>query len=335
LEYAANMQKQQTVREWFANGALILLALIVCCIDPSVAGNGTIVHAHSGAAQVLVGAGDIADCSDLSGARATAKLLASLPGTVFVLGDLAYGDGTSTELMRCYDETWGQYKQRTRPAPGNHEYETKDAPVDALGYFQYFNGVAGPAGEGYYSYELGAWHIIVLNSNCSEVKGGCNTGSPEERWLRSDLAAHPSLCQLAYFHHPLFSSSLPEPDKELEPMWMDLYQAGVDLVVNGHAHNYERFAPQDPSGHSDPARGIRELIAGTGGKDHAQFLGVSPNSEVRNNDSFGVLKLTLYPRRYRWKFIPVSGAHFTDAGGGSCHAAPGIGSFGEKRDELR
>src|SRR6266581_7449125 len=135
------MRKQQNAREWFANGALISLALIVCCIDPSVAGNGAVVHAHSGDAQVLVGAGDIADCSDLSGARATAKLLGSLPGTVFVLGDLTYGDGTSTELMRCYDETWGQYKDRTRPAPGNHEYETKDAPADALGYFQYFNGV--------------------------------------------------------------------------------------------------------------------------------------------------------------------------------------------------
>jgi hypothetical protein len=320
------MRKQQIVWKWFANGALVLLALVVCCVDPSAAGSGTTVHAHRGAAEVLVGAGDIADCSDLFGASATAKLLASIPGTVFVVGDLAYGDGTSADLMRCYDKTWGQYRQRTRPAPGNHEYETKDAPADALGYFQYFDGAAGPAREGYYSYDLGVWHIIVLNSNCSEVKGGCNAGSPQERWLREDLVAHPSFCQLAYFHHPLYSSSLTEPDKELEPMWTDLYQAGVELVINGHAHNYERFAPQDPNGAVDPVRGIREIIVGTGGKDHAKFLGVSRNSEVRNNDSFGVLSLTLYPRRYTWKFIPIAGAHFTDAGGGNCHEAIGTGS---------
>lgn len=289
----------------------VLLVLILC--------SPILGSAETG--QVMVGAGDIADCSDLSGARATANLIGSIRGTVFVLGDLAYGEGTSTELMRCYDETWGGYKQRTRPAPGNHEYETKDDPAEALGYFHYFSGVAGFAGEGYYSYDLGSWHVIVLNSNCSEVKGGCDAGSPQERWLKQDLAAHPSLCQLAYFHHPLFSSSLPEPNKELEPMWSDLYRAGVELVINGHAHNYERFAPQDPRGNPDRFYGIREIIAGTGGKDHAKFLGVRANSEVRNNDSFGVLKLTLYSKGYSWRFIPISGAHFTDAGTGSCHPA--------------
>lgn len=303
------------------NGAAILLAVAVCCVDPCIAGNNAVVHAGSGVQQVLVGAGDVADCFDLSGARATAKLLGSIRGTVFVVGDLAYGDGYSVDLMRCYADTWGHYKERTRPALGNHEYETKDATGNAVGYFQYFDGAAGPAGDGYYSYELGAWHIIVLNSNCSDVKGGCNVGSPQETWLRQDIAAHPSLCQLAYFHHPLFSSSLPEPDKELEPMWTDLYQAGVELVINGHAHNYERFAPQDPDSRPDPARGIREIIVGTGGKDHAKFLVATRNSEIRNNDSFGVLKLTLYPQRYKWRFIPISGAHFRDKGAGNCHGA--------------
>lgn len=310
----------------YSNSTLILLVIAACCIDSGITNNVAALHGQSGIPRVLVGAGDVADCSDLSGAQATAKLLASVPGTVFVDGDLAYGEGNSAEVIHCYDETWGRYKQRTRPAAGNHEYEAKDAAGNAPGYFQYFGAAAGPAGKGYYSYDLGAWHIIVLNSNCSEVEGGCNADSPQERWLRKDLAAHPSLCQLAYFHHPLVSSSLAERDKELEPMWTDLYKAGVELVINGHAHNYERFAPQDPNGISDPARGIREIIVGTGGKDHAKFLAVSPNSEVRNNDSFGVLKLALYPRHYRWKFIPVAGAHFTDAGGGNCHAAMDTGS---------
>lgn len=313
------MRSDNTSRAQFV---LIFATCFVCLgTAQSLAGS----HGRREVPQVLVGAGDVADCSDLSGAKATAKLLASVPGTVFVTGDLAYGEGTSAELMRCYAETWGRYRQRTRPALGNHEYETKDSG-SAVGYFQYFGVLGGPAGEGYYSYNLGAWHIIVLNSNCSEVKGGCDVGSPQETWLREDLATHSSLCQLAYFHHPLFSSSLPEP--EVQPMWTDLYQAGVDLVVNGHAHNYERFAPQDPNGKIDPTRGIREIIVGTGGKDHAKFLGVMPNSEVRNNDSFGVLKLTLYPQRYKWTFIPVPGFHFRDAGEGNCHATPG-----DKRDK--
>jgi len=325
MRCAANgTQKRQIMKTLYDTRAVIILVIAACCIDPGIVGNVAMLDGQSGVPRVLVGAGDVADCSDLSGARATAKLLGSVPGTVFVDGDLAYGDGNSAEVMRCYDGTWGRFKRRTRPAAGNHEYETKDAAGNAPGYFQYFGAAAGRAGQGYYSYDLGAWHIIVLNSNCSEVEGGCNAGSPQERWLRKDLAAHPSLCQLAYFHHPLFSSSLPEPG--VEAMWTDLYQAGVELVINGHAHNYERFAPQDPHGIPDPARGIREIIVGTGGKDHAKFLSVSANSEVRNNDSFGVLKLTLYPRQYRWNFIPVLGAHFTDAGGGNCHEAIGTGS---------
>lgn len=274
--------------------------------------SGTADHAKH---YVLVGAGDVAGCGDLSGAKATADLLAKIPGTVFVDGDLVYPDGTLSEFARCYGPTWGRVRRRTRPALGNHEYQTKNA----AGYFRYFGTVAGPELKGYYSYDRGPWHIIVLNSNCSDVPGGCGTGSPQEKWLRKDLRDHPVLCSLAYFHHPLFSSSEVGGDKEVKPLWEDLYRAGVDLVINGHAHDYERFAPQDPDGHPDPKRGIREIIAGTGGKDHAHFVHIDSNSLIRNNDTFGVLKVTLSPGRYSWKFIPVSGATFTDSGSDACH----------------
>jgi len=264
---------------------------------------------------VLVGAGDVAGCDDLSGAKQTSALLAKIPGTVFVDGDLVYPDGSLSEFTKCYGPTWGRVKQRTRPALGNHEYQTKNA----AGYFQYFGSAAGPDGKGYYSYDRGSWHIIVLNSDCSDVPGGCGTGSPQERWLRKDLRDHPALCSLAYFHHPLFSSSEVGDDSEVKPLWEDLYRAGMDLVINGHAHDYERFAPQDPNGHPDAKRGIREIIAGTGGKDHAHFVRIDSNSLIRNNDTFGVLKVTLSPGGYTWKFIPVAGATFTDSGSDVCH----------------
>lgn len=263
---------------------------------------------------VLAGAGDIAGCQDLAGAEATAKLLAGIPGTIFADGDLVYPDGTKSQFDTCYQSTWGRFKNRTRPAVGNHEYDTRGA----AGYFGYF-GFAGKPGEGYYSYRLGTWHIVVLNTNCSDVPGGCGEGSPQEQWLRNDLRAHPAECQLAYFHQPLFSSGERSPDEHLRPFWNDLYRAGVDVVLNGHVHNYERFAPQDPAGNADPRRGIREFIVGTGGKSHQAFVQVRANSQVRNNDSYGVLKLILMPGKYSWKFIPIAGATFTDSGSGTCH----------------
>ncbi|MGH9617268.1 MAG: metallophosphoesterase family protein [Acidobacteriaceae bacterium] len=277
------------------------------------AGLGSSIHKEN--AHVLVGAGDIAGCSNLSGARATAKLLASTPGTVFADGDLVYPNGNLAEFKTCYGPTWGRFKRRTHPALGNHEYQTKNA----AGYFDYFGGAAGPKGEGYYSYDLGPWHIIVLNTNCSDVTGGCGVGSPQEEWLRKDLLSHNRPCKLAYFHQPLFSSSEVGNDEEVKPFWQDLYHAGVEIVVNGHAHDYERFAPQNPEGIVDQSHGIREIIVGTGGKDHAHFVHIDPNSVVRNNDTFGVLKLTLYPGRYSWRFIPVAGSSFTDSGSGTCH----------------
>jgi hypothetical protein len=270
--------------------------------------------AQGGSPAVLIGAGDIADCTLLAGAEATAKLIEQNPGTVMAIGDLAYPDGTK-ENFECYDKTWGRFKSRTRPAVGNHEFHSTGATF----YFQYFGDAAGSSRDGFYSYELGAWHIVVLNSECQEV-GGCNAGSRQEKWLRADLAAHPAACTLAYFHKPLFSSGAKHgDDPEIKPLWQAFYDANADVVVNGHDHDYERFAPQDPDGKSDARRGIREFVAGTGGKNQRPFGPPHPNSEIRSTDRFGVLKLTLHSNGYDWQFIPEAGKTFTDSGSGICH----------------
>jgi hypothetical protein len=262
---------------------------------------------------VIVAAGDIADCRDLSGAEATAKLLEKNPGTVVAIGDLAYPDGTR-ENFTCYDKTWGRAKDRTRPAPGNHEFHSKGASF----YFEYFGNAAGDSKDGFYSYELGSWHIISLNSECEEV-GGCSEGSREEKWLRADLAAHPAACTLAYFHKPLFSSGGAHGnDLEVKPLFQALYDAKASVVLNGHDHDYERFAPQDPDGKPDAAHGIREFVVGTGGKNHRPFGDPKPNSEVRDATAFGVLKVTLKSNSYDWEFIPEAGKTFTDSGSGAC-----------------
>ena len=263
---------------------------------------------------VLIGAGDIADCIDLAGAEATAKLLDANAGTVMALGDLAYPNGAPEEF-KCYDKTWGRVKDRTRPAVGNHEFHSMGASY----YFQYFGAAAGDPKTGYYSYELGTWHVVVLNSECKEV-GGCEAGSPEEKWLRADLAAHPAGCTLTYFHKPRFSSGLNHGnDPEVGAFWQALYDANAELILNGHDHDYERFAPQDPNGRADAKRGIREFVVGTGGKNLREFGIPKANSEVRNNTAFGVLKLTLKATGYDWKFIPQAGKTFTDSGSGNCH----------------
>jgi hypothetical protein len=269
---------------------------------------------------VLVGAGDIASCKEPEGAKATAKLIEKIPGTVFAAGDLAYEKGSSADFKNCYDPVWGPFKDRTKPALGNHEY----VDPTAKGYFEYWGEQAGPRGQGYYSYELGAWHIVVLNTNCNaRGLGGCASGSPQETWLKKDLAAHPKACVLAYGHHALFSSGFFEKHAvhpELKPLWEDLYAAHANLVLAGHEHSYERFAPQDPEGHLDPQQGIREFVVGTGGRSHDVFRSAMPNSEARNGDTYGVLKLTLAPGKYAWEFIPEEGKTFRDSGSGACHA---------------
>jgi calcineurin-like phosphoesterase family protein len=259
---------------------------------------------------VLVGAGDIATCGS-SDDDATAALLDGIAGTVFTAGDNAYGDGTPTEFARCYDPTWGRHKARTRPSPGNHDYESGRAD----GYYGYFGARAGPAGRGYYSYDLGAWHVVSLNSNID-----MSAGSPQEQWLRADLAATKKRCVVAYWHHPRFSSSDDHgSEPETQPLWQALYDHGAEVVISGHDHTYERFAPQTPEGAADSQRGIRQFVVGTGGKSHYGFGAPLPNSEVRDNTSYGVLKLTLDPGSYAWTFVPAAGGSFTDSGRGTCH----------------
>lgn len=289
--------------------------VMACSVLAVLTGYAKSVGSHPANTEnvVLVGAGDIADCRDLTGAEATAKLLEQIPGTVMAVGDLAYPDG-SKKNFACYDKTWGRVKARTRPAPGNHEFHAEGA----MPYFDYFGAAAGPK-NGYYSYELGTWHIVVLNSECKDI-GGCDAGSREVRWLRTDLAAHPAACTLAYWHKPLFSSgSAHGNDPEMKPLWQALYDANAEVVVNGHDHNYERFAPQNPDGGSDAARGIREFVVGTGGKNHRPMALSKPNSESQNADTFGVLKLTLRAGAYDWQFIPEAGKYFTDSGTAKCH----------------
>jgi hypothetical protein len=267
---------------------------------------------------ILVGAGDISSCSiGKVGDEATAKLLDMIPGTVFTAGDNAYPDGTIDQFNNCYGPTWGRHKARTLPAAGNHDYHVPKAS----GYFTYFGAAAGDPTKGYYSYDLGAWHIIVINSNCAFFDG-CKSGSLQEQWLRADLAAHPADCTLAYWHHPRFSSGFHGNQSRTQPFWQALYEAGAEVVISAHSHSYERFAPQDSAGLADPQHGIREIVVGTGGDDLQPWGRLQPNSEVRDNTTHGVLKLTLHPTGYDWQFIPVAGQTFRDAGSGVCHPPP-------------
>lgn len=282
-----------------------------------------------GADPQIAAAGDIACDASSSRANAnspaachqaaTAELLVERTlAAVLTLGDSQYDRGALSAYAESYDLSWGRLKAITHPAPGNHEYETRRA----TGYFDYFGAAAGDPDRGYYSYEIGGWHLIALNSNCGEV-GGCDTGSAQERWLRADLAAHPAACTLAYWHHPRFSSGPHGSDAAYDAFWRDLTAAGADLVLNGHDHNYERFAPQDAAGQADPSNGIREFVVGTGGKDHYPLVKLKPNSEARNATTFGVLLLTLHAASYDWQFLPEPGATFADSGSGDCHGRRG------------
>ena len=262
---------------------------------------------------VLVGAGDIADCNS-NGDEATATLLDHLAGTVFTLGDNAYESGSASEFRRCYDPTWGRQLDRTKPVPGNHDYVTKHA----TGYFGYYGAAAGDPATGWYAYDLGAWRVYVLNSNC-ELVGGCEAGSAQERWLRGDLAANPHGCLLAMWHHPRFSSGMHGNDAITADLWTDLYDAGAELILNGHDHDYERFAAQTPGGRADPDRGIVEMVVGTGGRSHYAFEAIRANSLVRDDTTYGVLRLVLSAGRWSFAFLPVAGGTFTDSGSGRCH----------------
>jgi hypothetical protein len=282
----------------------------------NAAGTGRSGDRAFSVAALMLAAGDIAACPTAgSGAEATAQLLDSLPSDVIApLGDLAYENGTSAEFANCYDPTWGRHKAGERPAVGNRDYNTPGAS----GYFTYFGPVAGQPGQGYYSYDVGTWHVVVLNSNCAEVTGGCGAASAQAAWLTQDLQAHPSTCALAYWHHPLFASTATTVNVGVAPLWQILDSQGVDVLLVGHAHIYERFAPQTSGGAADP-NGVRQWIVGTGGRDHHAINANPANSEVRNNDTFGVLNLTLRATGYDWRFAPTAGGTLTnEAGSDTC-----------------
>jgi hypothetical protein len=349
-------------RAGFGASRGLLAGLLVASVLVTGAGSAraddlpAILHALFGSATdappqgtpvTLLVAGDIAHCTvDEDGDRvpqdapeATAKLIEAIPAAaVQTLGDNAYDSGSADDYAYCYHPTWGAFKGRTRPAPGNHDYVTGGAK----GYFDYFNGdgvqtgQAGDRSEGYYSYDLGAWHVVVLNSECDHVPGGCGEGSPQEQWLRDELAAHPG-CQIVATHHPRWSSDdehgnhvEPLAAEKMQPFWQAAADAGVELYLAGHAHDYERFAPMDGNGNASPT-GVREIVVGTGGAD---FYTIDPkdiheHSEVHNDklnySTHGVLELTLYADRYEWRFLPVveedatAGQSFTDDGEDTCH----------------
>jgi hypothetical protein len=253
---------------------------------------------------VLVGAGDISRC-DNDNDEATAKLLDGISGTVFNAGDNVYDNGSATEYTNCYDPTWGRHKSRTKPVPGNHEYQTSGAS----GYFQYFNNP--PA---YYAYNLGNWRIYALNSEIDVSASGAQ-GS----WLQSDLAANPKQCVLAYWHKPRWSSGNTHGStSNMQAIWQILYNAGAEVVISGHEHNYERFAQMNASG-GTVSQGLREFVVGTGGASHYGFGSALASSEVRNSSTYGVLKLTLNASSYSWQFVPIAGSTFTDSGSANCH----------------
>ncbi|RDI74811.1 hypothetical protein Gocc_1700 [Gaiella occulta] len=247
----------------------------------------------------LLAVGDIASCYS-DGDGQTAALASALRGPIAVLGDIAYEYGSASDFANCFTPSWGRLVPRIRAALGNHDYGTGTARV-AIRLFRL-------PPQGWYSYELGGWHVVVLNSNCDEV-GGCGRGSPQWRWLRADLASHPARCTLAYWHQPRFSSGEHGSNTAVAPLWNVLAQARAEVVLQGHDHDYERFAPLN---------GIRSFVVGTGGRSHYPFAAALRGSVVRNDDTFGVLQLTLRPSGYDWRFVPVAGKVFTDAGTGRC-----------------
>jgi hypothetical protein len=268
----------------------------------------------------IVAMGDVA-CDPGSSATATTcqqKATSDLGlnsgyAAVLPLGDLQYQVGAYSAFLGSYDPSWGRLKAITKPAPGNHEYGT----AGAAGYYQYFGSAAGDPQKGYYSYDIGNWHMVALNSNCGAVS--CSKGSPQETWLRADLAAHPVACTLVYWHHPLYSSGEHGDNPSVAALYQAAFDGGADVALAGHDHDYERFSPQNAAGQVDAAGGVREFVVGTGGRSHYAIKTPKPNSEIRSDNTFGVLELTLHADSYDWKFRPVAGATFTDSGTQHCH----------------
>lgn len=261
---------------------------------------------------VLVGAGDIADCRS-NGAAQTARLLDSIRGTIFIAGDAAYASSRNRNpFTACYDATWGRHRARTRPSPGNHEYDQRFDP-DASNYFDYFGTLAGPRGFGAYSYDLGSWHVVALNTNIPFTRG-----SRQDTWLRDDLESNLGKCTVAYMHHPRFSSGPHASNDTIAPLWRTLMEYGVSVVVAGHDHLYERFAPMDADGKVDLDNGMRQFVVGTGGAANYSPRSAAPGSEAAWSKGHGVLKLTLRATSYSWEFVPVPGNPFRDRGESPC-----------------
>ncbi len=283
----------------------------------AVLGDGALLGGVRVGSPTLLAAGDIAECG-IRGDEATAKILAEYPqATIATLGDNAYQHGTLQEFKRCYGPSWGRFKGRTRPAVGNHDHSTKDA----AGFHAYFGAAGGPFDKYYYSYDLGSWHVVVLNSDCWRV-GGCDRDDPQVRWLRRDLFRHPTRCTLAYWHRPPFSSGRygkPVSTSLARPMWRAFHVLGGDVLLTGHEHNYERFAPMDAEGRPDEY-GTRLFVVGTGGGNLRGFkYPPLPTTEVRNGRTWGVLKLRLHDTGYDWEFEAVAGESFHDSGSDSCN----------------
>ncbi len=304
--------------------AAVVVCISVACIDDDhrapPLGPAAQSAATPAATVTLVGAGNIARC-DRTDDEATAALLDSIPGTVFALGDNAVPGGTLANYQNCYGPGWGRQLARTYPVPGHQDYMSS---ATADGYFGYFGAAAGDPAKGYYSVDLGAWHVVVLNSNSAFVATAA--GSPQEQWLKADLAATTQHCLLALWHRPRFYSNTDTvfyATDAVKPFWNDLYAAGADLILNAHSRDYERFAPQTPDGVADSAKGIREIVIGTGGEGlDAPNTNRIANSEVNISQVYGVLQLTLADGSYTWRFVPVAGQTATDTGSATCHRAP-------------
>jgi hypothetical protein len=263
----------------------------------------------------LMGAGDICRLSQVDAAASTAALIKARPSArVFTLGDNSNDSGTEEQYADCYGSTWGAFKSRTRPTVGNHDLMTSAGGP----YYAYFGSSAGIAGSGFYSYNLpSSWHVVVLNSMCSSV-GGCGPGSAQEKWLKADLAANKGKHILAMWHIPRFSSGQHGNNADYDAFWQALYEARADIVLNGHDHDYERFARQTPDGKAD-AGGIRQFVVGTGGAGQRSFGTIRANSEVRDSSTYGVLRLTLKSHSYAWQFVPAAGGSFRDSGETATH----------------
>lgn len=284
-------------------------AALAACAGPYYGTEGALAGAmEPGDSIVVLAAGDIADCRT-GGDEQTAAMLDTLPGMILALGDNAYVNGSEAEYRDCYAPTWGRHRDRTWPAPGNHDYNTPGAAP----YYAYYGERAGAPGRGYYSFGAGDWHVVMLNSNLD-----VSAGSEQERWLRADLAANPTRCAVAVIHHPRFSSSWHGSNPSVTPLWQALYDAGVDLVLSGHDHVYERFLRMAPDGRPDPERGIRSFVVGTGGARHYPFVRAAPGSAYRLRSSWGVLRLTLRSDRYEWEFLNAGDGRALDHGGEAC-----------------